>query len=216
MSSLFGCHHKPVCFPAKSKQWAKLNELLSISKFQLPGESSFLMSKASSRSWGCQSGLWTVIMRTETEQEGRLGLGEPSERQTHRGRLETGTQGLLLLLSHNGKSILFFLISYFQSTKWGWVPAIYVYSPTSGGSVVASPGKGTTQPKHEIWVYETKPSVVRVRLCMEHIVHRMSSLLLRHLFFLSIKIVFCMFVYIWCKQISWFRIQKVQKGKRKK
>lgn len=29
---------------------------------------------------------------------------------------------------------------------------------------------------------------------MEHIVHRMSSLLLRHLFFLSIKIILCMFV----------------------
>ena len=85
MSSLFGCHHKPACFPAKRKQWAKLSELLSIPNTSCQEKVVLLMSKASSWSCRCRAGLWTVMMRIETEQEGWFGLqvsptrGRPTE-----------------------------------------------------------------------------------------------------------------------------------------
>lgn len=75
MSSVFGCRHKPACFLTKRKQWAKLSELLSIPNTSCQEKVVLLMSKASSRSWRCQAGLWTVTMRIETEQEGWFGLG---------------------------------------------------------------------------------------------------------------------------------------------
>lgn len=134
--------------------------------------------------------------------------GESNQRQAHKGHLEIWAQCLLLMLSRDGKRTFLFSRSYFQSTKWGWVPAnscLLTKKCVSGergrggnsllGKVLCncnwSVRSGCKRQKHDEihWIMATADLRFKrsEHVCSTHI-HRMSSLFLSHVLFLNYNI----------------------------
>lgn len=128
MYSLFGCHHKPACFSAKSKQWARWSNMFSIPNCQLPGESGFVSEQNKLAVLALLSGfVHQVTKRTETKEHCWFGLGvSPARDRPVEDKWRYELNGFCYCWVMMGKAFCFSPISYFQSIKWGGAPAISV------------------------------------------------------------------------------------------